>query len=110
MTRSIRAPVSAFVTLLVLAAAPVALFHQALAAELDAFRWSVGYAITELGPWLLLMGGLGFMLPVAISAGLDPESRMYPRSRRELFVWGVVLYLLGAVLATESFDVWSYAH
>jgi hypothetical protein len=65
---------------------------------------------TALGPWLLLLAGIGFLLPVALSAGRHPESRLYPRGRAGFFVWGVVLYLLGSVLAVQAFDVWNYAH
>ena len=51
-----------------------------------------------------------FLIPVAVSSGLHPESRLYPRARRSYFVWGVVLYLLGALLAAQLFEVWGYAH
>ena len=109
-THGVAAPLPALAALLTLAGAPLLLWHRVLQDELAAFHWSLGYGAAELGPWLLLLSGLGFMLPVALSAGLDPESRMYPRSRRELFIWGVSLYLLGAILAVEVFFVWNYAH
>ncbi len=109
-THSVGPPVSALAMLLILAGAPLLLWHRVLGDELASFHWSLGYGAAELGPWLLLLSGLAFMLPVALSAGLDPESRMYPRGRRELFTWGVSLYLLGAILAVEVFVVWNYAH
>jgi hypothetical protein len=101
---------AALTTLLVLAAAPLALWHRALHDVLASFHWNVSYAAAELGPWLLLLAGIVFLLPVAVSSGLDPESRLYPRGRRAYFVWGVVLYLMGALLAAQLFELWSYAH
>jgi hypothetical protein len=100
----------ALAVVLVLTAAPLVLWHRVLQDVLASFHWSLSYAITELAPWLLLLAGVVFLLPVALSAGLTPESRLYPRGRRSYFVWGVVLYLLGSLLAVELFDLWSYAH
>ena len=54
--------------------------------------------------------GLAFLVPVALSAGRHPESRLYPRARRAYVAWGVVLYLLGTVLAVQVAEVWSYVH
>lgn len=107
---SVRSPARAISIVLVLTVVPLAMWHRVLSDELSAFHWSLGYAATDMGPWLLLLAGVGFLVPVALSAGSDPESRLYPRGRGSYFVWGVVLYLLGVVLAFEAFDVWSYAH
>lgn len=101
-------PAGALGILLVLAAIPLALWHGVLHDVLVSFQWNLSYAATELGPWLLLLAGIGFLIPVAASSGLDPESRLYPRARRAYFVWGVVLYLLGALLAAQLFEVWNY--
>jgi hypothetical protein len=106
----LRSPARALGTVLILTLAPLGLWHQVPSDELASFHWSLAYAAAELGPWLLLLAGVGFLVPVALSAGSHPESRLYPRGRRSYFVWGVVLYLLGAVLAFQVFDVWSYAH
>jgi hypothetical protein len=103
-------PARALAGVLVLAAVPLVLCHRLLSDELQSFRWSLAYLATELGPWLLLAAGVAFLLPVALSAGADPDSRLRPRGRASLFVWGVVLYLLGLALAVEAVDVWSYAH
>ncbi len=103
-------PAAALAALLVLVAAPLALWHRVLHDVLASFRWNVSYAATELGPWLLLLAGIAFLLPVAVSSGLHPESRLYPRARRSYFVWGVVLYLMGALLAAQLFELWGYAH
>jgi hypothetical protein len=103
-------PAGALGALLLLIGLPLALWHQVLHDVLASFRWSVPYAATDLGPWLLLLVGVLFLVPVAISSGLHPESRLYPRGRRSYFVWGVVLYLLGALLAAQLFEVWGYTH
>jgi hypothetical protein len=103
-------PAGAVGALLMLMAIPLALWHRVLHDVLVSFHWSVSYAAAELGPWLLLLAGVVFLVPVAVSAGLHPESRLYPRGRRSYFVWGIVLYLLGALLAAQLFEVWGYAH
>jgi hypothetical protein len=40
-------------------------------------------------------------LPVAVSAGLSPASRFYPRGRKAFLSWGSTLYVLGFGLATQ---------
>jgi len=40
-------------------------------------------------------------VPVVLSIGRRPESRLYPRSRQAYAAWGVVLYLLGMLLASQ---------
>lgn len=104
------AMVAAFAWLVVLVVGPLALWHQVLHDILVSFHWSFRYAMMELTPWFLLLAGIVFLVPVALSAGRHPESRLYPRSRRVYFAWGVVLYLLGCALTIQVVDVWSYAH
>lgn len=91
-----------------LAALPVVFWHRVCGEIIDSFQWSPSYLAVDLGPWLLLAAGVGALLPVALSVGLDPESRFYPRARREYFTWGVVLYLLGIVLVIELYGLWRY--
>ena len=111
MTRArLAAPSVALGVVVVLVGVPLVLGHRVLRDVIISFHWSLSYAFGELGPWLLLLAGVGFLVPVAISSGLDPESRLYPRARRVYFIWGVILYLLGAVLTVELYDVWAYAH
>src|SRR5947209_4238419 len=88
------APACALAVLVVLVAAPLIFGHRVLSDVLVSFHWTLSYLAGELGPWLLLVAGVAFLVPVAVSAGLDPESRFYPRARRVYFIWGVVLYLL----------------
>jgi hypothetical protein len=101
---------AAFAWLLALTLIPLALWHRVIGDILTSFHWSANYVFSELSPWLLLLGGIAFMLPVAISAGRHPESRLYPRSRRVYAAWGTVLYLMGVMLAVEVAQVWSLAH
>lgn len=100
----------AFAGLVVLAAAPVAVWHRVLFDVIHSFHWSLAYVVGELTPWLLFVVAIGFLIPVAVSAGSDPESRLYPRGRRAYVVWGTVMYLLGLILAAQVGEVWSYAH
>ena len=52
-------------------------------------------------PFPLIILGLLFLVPVAISAGRAPTSRLYPRSRNAYAGWGITLYLLGLILASQ---------
>jgi hypothetical protein len=45
--------------------------------------------------------GLLFFIPVVLSIGRRPDSRLYPRSRGAYLGWGVSLYTLGIMLATQ---------
>ncbi len=40
-------------------------------------------------------------MPVLLSIGRHPESRLYPRSRNALLGWGVSLYVLGLAVAVQ---------
>jgi hypothetical protein len=104
------AATSALAVVVVLALVPVILLHRLLIDVLASFHWSLSYIAAELGPWLVLAGSIAFLIPVAISSGLHPESQLYPRARRAYFMWGVVLYLLGGLLVVQMYDVWNYAH
>jgi hypothetical protein len=100
----------AFGWLVALAAAPVALWHNVMSSILRSFTWSFTYLVSELSPWLLLAAGVAFLVPVAASTSLSPESRLYPRARRAFIAWGTSVYLLGLILAVEVATVWHYQH
>ena len=82
------------------AVAPVALFHGVVETLAEQPKLDVQYASGWL-PWALLAAGLLFLLPVAWSAGMNPESRWFPRARAAYAGWGITLYLLGFLLAWQ---------
>jgi hypothetical protein len=98
----------AFAQLLGLAIAPAVIWHRVLGDILASFRWDPIYVLSELSPWLLLIVGIAFLVPVAVSVGRSPESRLYPRARQAYVAWGTVAYLLGLILAIEVTEVWHY--
>ncbi len=79
---------------------PVYLFHGVVEVLAVQPRWDLQY-LTGWLPWVLLASGLAFLLPVAWSAGMDPESRFFPRARAAYAGWGITLYLLGFLLAWQ---------
>jgi hypothetical protein len=104
--RTLSRRAAAFGWLLAMTILPLALWHRPLSDTLASFRWNLDYLASELCPWLLLVTGIAFMLPVAISVGGNPESRLYPRARRTYAAWGTVIYLLGILLVVEVAAVW----
>jgi hypothetical protein len=86
---------------LLAAALPALLFHRTIALVAESYQLTFRYLVGGWAPWALMALGLLFLLPVAISAGRDPESRLYPRARNAYAGWGITLYLLGFGLATQ---------
>jgi hypothetical protein len=82
-------------------ALPAALWHRAIAIIAEDFRLELGYLVTGWTGYTLIVVGLLFSIPVVLSIGRDPSSRLYPRSRQAYAGWGVVLYLLGMLLASQ---------
>lgn len=80
---------------------PWVLFHRVIADIRSEFRLDVEYLVTGWAPWGLIALGLAFLIPVAFSAGRDPEGRFYPRARNAYAGWGITLYLLGILLAAQ---------
>jgi hypothetical protein len=83
---------------------PVVLFHRVVAILAEEPKLELQYA-TGWTPWVLLGAGLVFLLPVAWSAGMDPESRWFPRARAAYAGWGISLYLLGFLLAWQVANI-----
>ena len=83
------------------AALPAVLWYRAIAAIASDFRLELEYLVTGWTGYGLIAAGLLFLIPVVISIGRSPESRLYPRSRNAYAGWGVVLYLLGVALASQ---------
>jgi hypothetical protein len=82
------------------AAVPVALWHHAIAAIAEDFRFELGY-LTGWSGFGLIAAGLALLLPVVWSARLSPGSRLYPRFRNAYMGLGVSLYLMGVALASQ---------
>ncbi len=87
-------------------AGPILLWHQVVADIASEFRLDLHYLVSEWSPWVLIAAGLAFSLPVAWSAGRDPDSRWYPRARNAYAGWGVTLYLLGVALAIQVAQIY----
>jgi hypothetical protein len=91
------------------AVVPAVLFHRVILDIAREFRLDARYFL-EWAPWVLLVLGLVFLLPVAYSSGLDPDSRWFPRFRRVYAGWGITLYLLGIALATQVAQLYALRH
>ena len=80
---------------------PVILWHRPMAMVAEDFRLELEYLVTGWTAYVLIALGLLFFVPVVISIGRRPDSRLYPRSRGAYVGWGVSLYMLGIMLATQ---------
>jgi hypothetical protein len=80
---------------------PVILWHRPMAMIAEDFRIDAEYLVTGWTAYALIGLGLLCFLPVVISIGRRPDSRLYPRSRAAYAGWGVSLYTLGIMLATQ---------
>ena len=83
------------------AALPVILWHRAIAIIAADFRFEFEYLVTGWTAYVLIGVGLLFFIPVVLSIGRRPDSRLYPRSRGAYLGWGVSLYTLGIMLASQ---------
>jgi hypothetical protein len=80
---------------------PVILWHRPISMIAEDFRIEPDYLVTGWTAYVLIGLGLLCFLPVVISIGRRPDSRLYPRSRGAYVGWGVSLYTLGIMLATQ---------
>jgi hypothetical protein len=92
---------------LIAAALPWVLWWRVIVDIASQFQLSLHYFLSEWTPWALIVAGLLFLVPVAWSAGRDPDSRWYPRGRNAYAGWGITLYLLGLGLATQVASIWA---
>jgi hypothetical protein len=67
----------------------------------EEFRFDLEYLVTGWSAYALIALGLLFFLPVVMSIGRRPDSRLYPRSRGAYAGWGASLYTLGVLLAAQ---------
>jgi hypothetical protein len=79
---------------------PAALWWDVVVDIGASYRFELHYFLGWT-PWALMLGGVLFYIPVAISEGRDPEGRFYPRARNAYLAWGLSLYVLGFLLATQ---------
>jgi hypothetical protein len=86
---------------LVAALMPAVLWHRAIGKIASDFRLDLDYLVTGWTGYALIGLGLLFFVPVLVSIGRNPESRLYPRSRNAYAGWGSVLYLLGIMIASQ---------
>ena len=82
------------------AALPPVLWHRAMAAVAEDFRFDLDYLSGWTG-YALIAVGLLFFVPVVLSIGRTPASRLYPRSRNAYMAWGISLYILGFAIAVQ---------
>ncbi len=82
------------------AALPPLLWHRAIAAIAADFEMDIPY-LTGWIAYALIAIGLLFFVPVLVSIGRRPDSRLYPRARNAYAAWGISCYLLGIALATQ---------
>ena len=78
---------------------PGLLWHRAIAQVATDFRLELGYLVTGWTGYALIGVGLILLLPVCATSGWRPERR--PRLRNAYLAWGLSLYLLGAILASQ---------
>jgi hypothetical protein len=79
----------------------VVLWHRAMTLIAEDFRLELDYLVTGWTGYTLIALGLLFFVPVVLSIGRVPNSRFYPRSRGAYAGWGVSLYTLGIMLASQ---------
>jgi len=88
------------VTLMVAIALPFVLWRHVVADIASTYSFNIGYFL-GWAPWALMVLGILFFIPVALSEGRDPEGRFYPRARNAYLGWSVTLYLLGFLIAWQ---------
>lgn len=80
---------------------PWALWHRAIGLVAEDFRFEVDYLVTGWTGYGMMVAGLLFLVPVVVSIGRSPNSRLYPRARNAYVGWGLSLYVLGLGLASQ---------
>lgn len=80
---------------------PALAWHGLVAGIASQFRFDLEYLVTGWTAFALIAFGLALLVPVLVSIGRNPESRLYPHNRNALAAWGTSLYLLGVGLAVQ---------
>jgi hypothetical protein len=89
-----------FTVFLLALAAPIAMWGHVIVTMGRDFHLEPAYLVTGWSGYGLIALGLVLLLPVVLSVGMHPDSRLYPRSRNAFLGWGTSLYLLGTALAS----------
>jgi hypothetical protein len=89
------------IALVAAGAGPALLYRDLLGKVVGSFTLDAGYMMFGVSGFALIALGLLASLPVVLSIGRNPDSRLYPRSRGALAGWGVSLYLLGMLLVIQ---------
>jgi hypothetical protein len=76
------------------------MWHSEIAVMAGDFHLEAGYLVTGWSGYALMSLGLLLLLPVVLSVGRHPDSRLYPRLRNVYLGWGTSLYLMGVALAS----------
>jgi len=80
---------------------PSVLWHETVAKIADGFRVEFTYLVTGWAPWILMLIGIVFLAAVILDRIRDPGRRFYGTHRSVWLGWGITLYLLGFMLATQ---------
>ncbi|HEX8647286.1 MAG TPA: hypothetical protein VF715_10330 [Thermoleophilaceae bacterium] len=98
---------SAAATVAFVGAVPFVLFDGLFADAVATFRWEAGYILTGWAPFILMMAGTLWFVPVVLSLGRTGYSRLYlrPVTRSACQAWGLVTYLLGFCLAIQASSI-----
>ncbi len=80
---------------------PLVLWHEPIRLVATDFRLDLNYLVTGWTGYFMIIAGLLFLLPVALSVGRRPGDRLYPHSRNAYLGWGVTCYLLGCAIASQ---------
>jgi hypothetical protein len=100
-----RTRLTAVALVLAAVALPAVLWHDTITAIASAFRLEVSYFVMGWTPWVLMALGLACFIPVAVETARDPQRRFARRGTGAWSGWGVTLYLLGFLLATQVVQI-----
>lgn len=85
---------------------PVWLWHDVVA-DIAASGASGTVAVVGWAPWVLMALGVLCAIPVALHELRDRDRRFYTQGTAAWSGWGVTLYLLGFLLATQVAQIHS---
>jgi hypothetical protein len=87
--------------LIAAAAVPAIVWRRPIEIVASGFEWDFDYLLMGWLGYGLIAAGVLLMVPVVVSIGRTPASRLYPRSRNSLVGWSVSLYVMGAGIAAQ---------